>query len=336
LILDLNNHETMDTKLIIKDLKTFFYTREGIARAVNGISFFLKPGEILGLVGESGCGKSVTALSILRLVPTPPGKIDSGQILLDGQDLLQLPMKHIRQIRGNRISMIFQEPMISLNPAFTIGNQLMEALLVHRKIRRAEARDRAIEMLRLVEIPEPEKRVNDYPHQLSGGMRQRVMIAEALLLNPEVLLADEPTTALDVTIQAQVLDIMYKLTQEIGAAIILITHNLGLVAESANRVVVMYAGKIVEEGPVDAIFENARHPYTRGLLRSIPLPGRRRGQERHTLYEIKGLVPSLFNLPSGCAFHPRCAAKKKICRMEEEPPRITVSEGHHVSCWLFS
>jgi len=326
----------MDTILTIKNLKTFFYTHEGVAKAVNGVSLFLKRGEIIGLVGESGCGKSVTALSILRLVPSPPGKIHSGQILMDNQDLLQLPMKRMRQIRGDRISMIFQEPMISLNPAFSIKDQLMEALLVHRKISRAEARDRAIEMLRMVEIPEPERRINDYPHQLSGGMRQRVMIAEALLLQPQLLLADEPTTALDVTIQAQVLDIMYKLTQEIGAAIILITHNLGLVAESANRVVVMYAGKVVEEGPVKAIFENARHPYTQGLMRSIPLPGQRRGQQRESLYEIKGIVPSLYDLPVGCAFNPRCPAKKDICTMEEQPPRVTISPGHYVSCWLFS
>jgi len=322
----------MDKVLDIRDLKTFFYTRDGVAKAVNGVSLFLKRGEILGLVGESGCGKSVTALSILRLVPDPPGKIVSGQILLDGMDLLQLPLKQIRQIRGDRISMIFQEPMISLNPAFTIKDQLLEALFTHREIGRAEAQARAIAMLRLVEIPEPEKRINDYPHQLSGGMRQRVMIAEALLLKPELILADEPTTALDVTIQAQVLDILYKLTQEIGAAILLITHNLGLVAESAQRVVVMYAGQVVEEGPVAAIFQNARHPYTQGLLRSVPLPGQRRGQQRQTLYEIKGIVPSLFDLPPGCAFYPRCPSPKTLCAAEE-PRQVAISPGHYVSCW---
>jgi oligopeptide/dipeptide ABC transporter ATP-binding protein len=324
----------MNKVLSITNLKTFFYTREGVARAVNGISFSLERGEILGVVGESGCGKSVTALSILRLVPRP-GKIVSGDIVLNDQDLLKLPMKQMRQIRGDQISMIFQEPMISLNPAFTIGDQLMEALLVHRQVSRAEARNRAIEMLRMVEIPSPERRIKEYPHQLSGGMRQRVMIAEALLLKPKVLLADEPTTALDVTIQAQILDILYKLTQEIGAAIILITHNLGLVAEYTRRVVVMYAGQVVEEGAVEAIFEDAGHPYTRGLLRAIPLPGQRRGQERKSLYEIKGMVPSLVDLPQGCAFCPRCPEKKEIC-MREYPPRATVSPGHHLSCWLYS
>jgi oligopeptide/dipeptide ABC transporter ATP-binding protein len=228
--------------------------------------------------------------------------------------------------------MIFQEPMISLNPAFSIKDQLMEALLTHRKISKAEARDRAVEMLRLVEIPEPEKRIHDYPHQLSGGMRQRVMIAEALLLKPELLLADEPTTALDVTIQAQVLDMMFKLTQEMGAAILLITHNLGLVAESAQRVVIMYAGKVVEEGPVEDIFDRARHPYTQGLLRSVPFPGKRRGKQRQPLLEIKGIVPSLFSLPPGCAFHTRCPVAQKIC-FQEEPRQIEIGPKHRVSCW---
>lgn len=320
--------------LEMKDLKTFFYTREGVAKAVNGVNLLLGRGEILGVVGESGCGKSVTALSILRLVP-PPGRIVSGQIILDGQDLLKLSIAQMRKIRGDRISMIFQEPMISLNPAFTIGDQLMEALLVHRKISRTEARQRAIEMLRMVEIPSPERRIKDYPHHLSGGMRQRVMIAEALLLDPEILLADEPTTALDVTIQAQVLNILYKLTQEIGAAIILITHNLGLVAESARRVLVMYAGRVMEEGPVEEIFNHTKHPYTQSLLRSIPLPGQRRGGNHQALYEIKGIVPSLFDLPRGCTFHLRCPSPKDIC-IKEEPQGITVSPGHQVSCWLYS
>jgi len=324
----------MSTILDIKHLKTFFYTREGIARAVNGVSLHVEQGEILGVVGESGCGKSVTALSILRLVPCP-GKIVGGEILLDGSDLLKLPMKKMREIRGDRISMIFQEPMISLNPAFTIGDQLMEALLVHRRMGRAEARDRAVDILRMVEIPAPERRIRDYPHELSGGMRQRVMIAEALLLSPAVLLADEPTTALDVTIQAQVLDILFKLTEEIGTSIILITHNLGLVAESTRRVVVMYAGKVVEEGPAEAIFENAGHPYTQGILRSLPLPGQRRGRNRKPLDEIRGIVPSLFDLPAGCAFHPRCSQGKEICT-QEEPSFYTAGEGHHVSCWLFA
>ena len=324
----------MEKVLTLNDLKTFFYTREGVAKAVNGVSLFLNKGELIGLVGESGCGKSVTGLSILRLVPFP-GKIVSGEILLDGQDLLKLPPDRMRQVRGDQISMIFQEPMISLNPAFTVGDQLMEAIRVHRQITKAEARDRAVEMLRRVEIPEAERRFKDYPHQLSGGMRQRVMIAEALLLRPKVLLADEPTTALDVTIQAQVVDILYKLTQEIGTAIILITHNLGLVAEWTRRVVVMYTGKIAEEGRVDQIFEDARHPYTRGRLRAVPLPGQSRGGQSQALYEIKGIVPNLLHLPPGCAFHPRCPDKKDIC-CQEEPLRVTVEEEHHVSCWLYS
>jgi oligopeptide/dipeptide ABC transporter ATP-binding protein len=324
----------MEKVLVLNDLKTFFYTREGVAKAVNGVSLFLDKGELIGLVGESGCGKSVTGLSILRLVPFP-GKIVSGEILLDGQDLLKLPVDRMRQVRGDQISMIFQEPMISLNPAFTVGDQLVEAIRVHRQIAKTEARDRAVEMLRMVEIPEAERRFKEYPHQLSGGMRQRVMIAEALLLRPKVLLADEPTTALDVTIQAQVVDILYKLTQEIGTAIILITHNLGLVAEWTRRVVVMYTGKIAEEGRVEQIFEDARHPYTRGLLRAVPLPGQSRGGQSQALYEIKGIVPNLLHLPPGCAFHPRCPEKKEVCS-QEEPPRVTVEEEHHVSCWLYS
>jgi oligopeptide/dipeptide ABC transporter ATP-binding protein len=324
----------MDVLLRVNGLKTFFYTQEGVAKAVNGVSFSLKQSEVIGIVGESGCGKSVTALSILRLVP-PPGKIIAGQILLKGQDLLQFSTRQMRQIRGDRISMIFQEPMISLNPAFTIGEQLTEALRVHRRMSRSEARENAIEMLQRVEIPAPEKRFSEYPHQLSGGMRQRVMIAEALLFKPEILLADEPTTALDVTIQAQILDMICKLTEEIGVAVILITHNLGLVAESAHRLLVMYAGRVVEEGPVEAVFEDACHPYTQGLLRSIPVPGQRQGQEAQLLFEIKGIVPSLFDLPVGCAFHPRCPMKKDICT-QEEPSWVSRGPDHHLACWLVS
>jgi oligopeptide/dipeptide ABC transporter ATP-binding protein len=319
--------------LEIEDLKTFFYTREGVSRAVNGVGISLSRGEILGVVGESGCGKSLTALSILRLVPHP-GRIVSGAIRLGGSNLLDLSEKQMRKIRGDRISMIFQEPMISLNPAFTIENQLVEAVQTHRQVTRADAVDRAIEMLKLVEIPAPERRIKDYPHQLSGGMRQRVMIAEALLLDPEVLLADEPTTALDVTIQAQILDIMYRLNQDTGTAIVLITHNLGLVAESANRVVVMYAGKVVEEGPAVAIFDCAGHPYTQGLLRSLPKPRRSLLGKKAPLYEMSGIVPSLFNLPTGCAFHPRCPSSKDICK-QQEPPRFETEPGHFARCWLF-
>ena len=302
--------------------------------AVNGVSLHVGKGEILGVVGESGSGKSVTALSILRLVP-PPGRIVSGQIFFHGEDLLRLPVSRMRQIRGDRISMIFQEPMTSLNPALTIQDQLIEAVVTHRKISRHDARKKAIEMLRSVDIPAPEKRIKDYPHHLSGGMRQRAMIAEALLLNPELLLADEPTTALDVTIQAQVLDIMYKLTQERGTAVMLITHNLGLVAESAHRVEVMYAGNVVEEGGVEDIFNHTCHPYTRGLLKSIPVPGRACGGRREDLYEMKGVIPSLYNLPAGCAFHPRCPEAKAVCS-RERPPLYTVSPGHQVLCWNYS
>jgi peptide/nickel transport system ATP-binding protein len=323
----------MEVVLAVKNLKTYFYTRKGVARAVDGVSFSLGRSEILGVVGESGCGKSVTALSILRIVP-PPGRIVSGEVWLKDLNLLRLSARRMREIRGNRISMIFQEPLISLNPAFTIGNQLIEAMVIHRPVSKNEAWTRAVEMLRLVEIPEPERRMNDYPHQLSGGMRQRAMIAEALLLNPEILIADEPTTALDVTIQAQVLDILYRLTQEMGTAVILITHSLGLVAERARRVIVMYASKVVEEGPVENIFRDARHPYTRGLLRSIPVPGGRCGEDRRPLHEIRGLVPSLLDLPPGCAFHPRCDARKDVC-MKETPPWLTVGQGHSLACWLY-
>ncbi len=324
----------MDTVLRINNLKTFFYTPDGVAKAVNGVSFHLERGEILGVVGESGCGKSVTAFSILRIVPSP-GKIISGEVRLCDMDLLSLPIPQMRQIRGNRISMIFQEPLVSLNPAFTIGDQLIEALRVHRRTSKAEARHLAIEMLSMVEIPAPQSRIKDYPHQLSGGMQQRVMIAGALLLNPEVLIADEPTTALDVTIQAQILNIMYNLSQKMKTAVILITHNLGLVAEWAQRVVVMYASKVVEEGPVEAIFENAKHPYTQGLLRSIPLPRRLRGGKYQPLYEIEGVVPSLFDLPPGCPFHPRCKVRKDICA-HEAPPWHTIEPRHHLACWLFT
>ncbi len=323
-----------ETLLTIRNLETVFQTRDGLAKAVNGVSFSIGKGEILGVVGESGSGKSVTALSILRLVPLP-GRIVSGQILFHGEDLLRFSLSRMRQIRGDRISMIFQEPMTSLNPALTIEDQLIEAVIIHRKITRSEARNLAIEMLRLVDIPAPEKRIKDYPHHLSGGMRQRAMIAEALLLNPDLLLADEPTTALDVTIQAQVLDIMYKLTQERGTAVMLITHNLGLVAESAHRVEVMYAGNVVEEGSVGDMFNNACHPYTRGLLRSIPVPGRGDEARRDGLYEMRGMIPSLYSIPTGCAFHPRCPEMRDMCS-HERPPLCSVSPGHQVLCWLYS
>lgn len=317
--------------LKISDLKTFFYTREGIAKAVNGVSFGIAKGEIIGVVGESGCGKSITALSTLKLIPYP-GKIVSGSIQLHGKSLLDLPEKAIRKIRGDRISMIFQEPMVSLNPAYTIGNQLTEALLIHRRISKQEARNRAIDMLKAVEIPSPEKRIDDYPHQLSGGMRQRAMIAEALLLNPDVLLADEPTTALDVTIQAQVLDIICRLTQQRGTAIMLITHNMGIVEEYTRRVVVMYAGRIAEKGPTRNILEQPGHPYTQGLLKSRPGIHQDGKKPASRLQEMKGIVPSLFDLPEGCLFHPRCPVCQERCK-HEDPPWVELSPEHVVCCW---
>jgi len=323
---------TMDSPILeINDLETHFYTREGVARAVCGVTFAIRRNEILGVVGESGSGKSMTALSVLRLVPFP-GRIVGGRILLKNRNLLDLSTKEMRGIRGDRISMIFQEPMISLNPAFTIENQLCEAQRVHRRISKAEARSRAVEMLRQVEIPIPEKRIKDYPHHLSGGMRQRVMIAEALLLDPEVLLADEPTTALDVTVQAHVLEIMRRMNRKTGTSVMLITHNLGVVAQIADRVVVMYCGRVVEQGAVKHVFEAAAHPYTRGLLRSIPKGGR--AMEGHRmLYEMPGIVPNLTQLPEGCAFHPRCDRVMPVCR-KELPPWKVLSEGHGLLCWL--
>ena len=319
--------------LEIKNLKTYFYTYEGIAKAVDGISYQLAKGEPLGVVGESGCGKSVTALSILRLVPAPPGKIVGGEILFKGENLLDLTEDRMRKVRGNQISMIFQEPMTSLNPVFTVGNQIQETLQLHQGLSKKDALGKSIEMLRLVNIPSPEKAVGQHPHELSGGMRQRVMIAMALACNPEILIADEPTTALDVTIQAQILDLMNRLKEELGMAIILITHNLGVVAETTKRVIVMYAGKIVEEAETKTLFGNPQHPYTVGLLRSIPILGDkiRRGKVR--LNEISGVVPSLYELPSGCKFSTRCPSAMEICK-EEEPELNEIEESHFRSCWL--
>lgn len=319
--------------LEIKNLKTYFYTYEGIAKAVDGISYQLAKGEPLGVVGESGCGKSVTALSILRLVPAPPGKIVGGEILFKGENLLDLTEDRMRKVRGNQISMIFQEPMTSLNPVFTVGNQIQETLQLHQGLSKKDALGKSIEMLRLVNIPSPEKAVGQHPHELSGGMRQRVMIAMALACNPEILIADEPTTALDVTIQAQILDLMNRLKEELGMAIILITHNLGVVAETTKRVIVMYAGKIVEEAETKTLFGNPQHPYTVGLLRSIPILGDkiRRGKVR--LNEISGVVPSLYELPSGCKFSTRCPSAMEICK-EEEPELKEIEESHFRSCWL--
>jgi oligopeptide/dipeptide ABC transporter ATP-binding protein len=305
-----------DEKVLeIRDLKTYFFTFEGIAKAVDGVSYQLAKGEPLGVVGESGCGKSVTALSILRLIPVPPGKVVGGEI------------------RENRISMIFQEPMTSLNPVFTVGNQIQETLKLHQGLSKKESLEKAVEMLKLVNIPTPERCVARYPHELSGGMRQRVMIAMALACNPEILIADEPTTALDVTIQAQILDLMIKLKEELGMAIILITHNLGVIAEMVRRVLVMYAGKIVEEAKTKTIFENPQHPYTMGLLKSIPRLGDKIRLGKIRLNEIPGVVPSLYELPPGCKFSTRCPLVMDICR-GKEPPLKEIEENHFSSCWL--
>jgi len=319
--------------LEIQDLKTYFYTFEGVAKAVDGVSCQLAQGEPLGVVGESGCGKSVTALSVLRLIPIPPGRIVGGEILFKGRNLLELTEDEMRKIRGNRISMIFQEPMTSLNPVFTVGNQIQETFQLHRGLSKKEALEKSVEMLKLVNIPSPERCVERYPHELSGGMRQRVMIAMALACNPEILIADEPTTALDVTIQAQILDLMNKLKEELGMAIILITHNLGVIAETVKRVIVMYAGKIVEEAKTKTLFENPQHPYTMGLLKSIPILGDkiRRGKVR--LNEIAGVVPSLYELPLGCKFSTRCPSVIDICH-EKEPELKEIEKGHLSSCWL--
>ncbi len=320
--------------LQIEELKTYFYTFEGIAKAVDDVSFTLGKGEVLGIVGESGCGKSVTAQSVMRIIPEPPGKIVNGKILFDGIDITQLPMEDMRSIRGNRISMIFQEPMTSLNPVYTIGNQISEMFMLHERRSRAESWERSIAMLKKVQIPAPEKRAHEYPHQLSGGMRQRAMIAMALACNPEILIADEPTTALDVTIQAQILELMMQLQEDYNSAIMMITHDLGVIAEIAGRIEVMYAGKVVEEGPTVAIFEDPKHPYTRGLLKSIPKLGERARTGRQRLQEITGIVPSLYDLPGGCRFYPRCPQAMAVCN-QSIPALIQVGESHRVRCFLY-
>ena len=321
--------------LDIRSLETQFFTDDGLARAVDGVSYSLARGETVGVVGESGCGKSVTALSVLRLIPNPPGRIVGGEIVFEGTNLLDLSPAEMRRIRGNDISMIFQEPMTSLNPVFTIGNQIGEAVRLHQGLSSKEATNKAIEMLALVGIPEPTRRVHEYPHQLSGGMRQRAMIAMALSCNPKVLIADEPTTALDVTIEAQILDLMRNLQSELGTAVILITHDLGVVAEMARKVVVMYAGKVVEQAPVHTIFAEPNHPYTQGLLQSLPNAelGAVSGGNKRRLQEIPGIVPSLLNLPPGCKFASRCPKAMAVCE-EKEPPLEQVGADHLSACWL--
>ncbi len=321
--------------LTVADLRTYFDLRHGTVKAVDGVGFTLAAHETLAIVGESGCGKSITALSLLRLVPDPPGRIVGGSVKLAGVDLLALDDEAMRSVRGKDIAMIFQEPMTSLNPVLTIGSQIAEAVLLHEKVNRRQAWDKAVEMLRLTRIPEPEQRANEYPHQLSGGMRQRAMIAMALACNPKVLIADEPTTALDVTIQAQILDIILDLQRKLGTAVILITHDLGVVAETAQRVIVMYAGRKVEEASVEDLFARPQHPYTHGLMGSIPRLPLMRGEEDNSaerLQEIPGTVPALTNLPPGCVFAPRCAHAEERCR-ERYPDYEEKRPGHWAACW---
>jgi peptide/nickel transport system ATP-binding protein len=321
------------TLLEVDGLRTHFFTRDGIVRAVDGVSFSVDPGETLAVVGESGCGKSVTSLSILRIIASPPGRIVAGRVLFEGRDLLALTEQEMRAVRGNAVSMIFQEPMTSLNPALTVGRQIAESLVLHRDLSRDAAMAKAVEMLRKVRMPEAERRVRQYPHELSGGMRQRVMIAMALACGPKLLIADEPTTALDVTIQAQILELMRDLARETGASIVLITHDLGVVAEMAQRVVVMYAGRKVEEAPVHELFARPRHPYTRGLLGSMPHLGDSvRGGDGRRLVEIPGMVPSLKDEQPGCLFAPRCPNAIARCS-QEVPPLIADGPGHWAACW---
>ncbi len=319
--------------LEVKDLKTYFYTEDGVVKAVDGVDFYVKPGEVMGLVGESGCGKSVTSLSIMRLI-SPPGKITSGEILFEGKDLVRASEDDMIKVRGNRISMIFQQPQTALNPVFKVGDQIAEVLGIHQSMGKEAGRARAVELLKMVGIPDPVRRAEAFPHELSGGQAQRVMIAMALACVPDLLIADEPTTALDVTIQAQILDLMRDMKQQLGSAMMLITHDLGVIAEMANRVVVMYAGEIVEQSPVASLFDKPMHPYTQGLIGSIPVLG----EIRERLDVIPGSVPNLISLPPGCRFAPRCRARIEnnltICT-DQHPNLIEVSEGHKVRCWLY-
>ncbi len=321
----------MNNLLAVKDLHTYFHLRNGVVKAVEGVSIEVKQGEVVGIVGESGCGKSMTALSIMRLIQ-PPGRIEKGEIIFKGRDLLKMEDEELRKIRGSEISMIFQEPMTALNPVFTVGYQIEEVLKLHSELGKEERKSRVIEMMRKVGLPDPEKRYREYPHQLSGGMRQRVMIAMALIMNPSLVIADEPTTALDVTIQKQILELMKTLKREYDMSLIFITHDMGVVREISDRVYVMYAGKIVEEGSVEEIFENPLHPYTVGLLDSIPSVNIE--DRKKPLKSIEGSVPDPANKPSGCPFHPRCEKAMDICR-NVEPPLVKISETHFVRCHLY-
>ena len=321
-----------DILISVKNLKTNFYTYAGVVKALDGINLDIYKGETLGLVGETGCGKSVTALSIIRLIQWPPGKIDEGSIMFEGKDLLKMPNRDMRQIRGNKISMIFQEPMTSFNPVFTIGDQIIEVIRMHQKMNKKTAKAKAVEMLKFTGIPAPERVADSYPHELSGGMLQRAMIAMALACQPALLIADEPTTALDVTIEAQILELMKDLKNKIGSSILMITHDLGIIAEVCDRVGVMYAGNIVELSDVNTIFHNPSHPYTVGLISAIPKLSTKHGTRLET---IPGNVPNLIHPPTGCRFHPRCSKAMDICR-QEKPGVYTVGEGHQVSCFLYA
>ena len=322
----------MSEKLLeVKNLKTYFYTDDGVVKSVDGVSFSVEKGKTLGIVGESGCGKSITSLSIMQLVETPPGKIVDGEIIYEGEDLLKKNKEEMRKIRGGQIAMIFQEPMTSLNPVFTVGEQIMEALRIHTDLDKHQAKERDIEMLKLVKIPLAEKRFNEYPHQLSGGMRQRVMIAMALSCNPKLLICDEPTTALDVTIQAQILDLINELKEKLGTSIMMITHDLGVIAEVADDVMVMYAGRVVEYGSADAIYESPKHPYTAGLMDCIP---KLSDADDKRLSVIEGMVPSFDQMPKGCAFCPRCTEAKKICA--EKVPELVEVDGQKVRCFKYT
>jgi oligopeptide transport system ATP-binding protein len=321
----------MEPLLDVKNLRTQFFTQDGVVKAVDDVSFHLMPGETLGIVGESGCGKSITAMSVMRLIPSPPGKIVSGQIMFDGEDVMKMSDEEVRSIRGNKIAMIFQDPMTSLNPVLTINRQISEALELHLGMSKGQARSRAIELLKMVGIPNAEERVDQYPHQFSGGMRQRVMIAMALSCNPSLLIADEPTTALDVTIQAQILDLMRNLQQEHNTALMMITHDLGVVAGMTDRIQVMYAGHVVETAPTEELFANPRHPYTVGLLNSIP---RLDAAAKTKLNPIRGLPPDLIDLPDMCPFLPRCDYAREKCE-QQNPPLLEVNDVHRSACWFW-
>ncbi len=320
--------------LEVEGLEVEFSTRQGTARVLDGVALSLEPGRTLGIVGESGCGKSMTALSIMRLVPEPPGRIGAGAVRLNGEDLLQASEKRMREVRGKDISMIFQEPMTSLNPVYSIGDQIAETVRLHEGLSRRESLEWAIEMLKAVHIPAAERRVREFPHQMSGGMRQRVMIAMALACRPSVLIADEPTTALDVTVQAQVFDLLKELQEKTGTAIVLISHDMGAIAEMADRVMVMYAGRIVEEAATEEILESPRHPYTRGLIACVPHMEEKPPPERAALTEIPGVVPALTDIGAGCAFAPRCARATDLCR-RAAPPSFETGEDRRTACWLY-